>query len=157
MHEKTWNSCAKTADLGAWMFRSVYAAIGAYASTPVQQLRSLHIDWEAIAGDHSVRPPRDLDEDLDQNRWLWATWCVMSVTREYPKEQQKIFHWYFVGNTGSNINRRERLGISQIAQKLSIPRKRVSQILWRMVDDVEDELVRRGLLESAESATQKAA
>ena len=81
----------------------------------------------------------------------------MSVTREYPREQQKIFHWYFVGNTGSNINRRERLGISQIAQKLSMPRKRVSQILWRMVDDVEDDLVRRGLLESAENAAKKAA
>ena len=154
---QSWHTCTDATDPSAFMFRSVYTAISAYSSTPVQQLKSLHIDWEAIAGDHSVRPPRDLHADIEENRWLWATWCVMRVVRDYPREEQRIFHLYFVGETGTNINRRERLGISQIATKLGIPRKRISRLLWRMVDEVEAELIRRGLLESTEVAAQRAA
>ena len=136
-----------------YLFSTVYEALGWYGRAPIPKLKSLNIDFETVicpAG-HPSNP--DWLSDLTTNKHIWAFWCVESVLNDYPHEETKMFRMRYIGlaDLGNDTEYRRRFGAQEIALIMGVSRHAVGRITGRILDDIENEMIRRGVLARHES------
>lgn len=131
-----------------FMFDSALDCVFAYRNPPIQQLKAAFWDWEAIECRTPVKAPREFLSDLGRNKWLWAQWVINGTLASYGGLERQAFLLRYVGRlSGGKIDLRDRLGVQQIAEELGISRFKVGRITGRILDEIEADLIRRGLMQ----------
>jgi hypothetical protein len=107
--------------------------------------------WQGIKHDRSsqefdpeARPPRlPLDDGLDPlDHWHKITMAIRDALRYHNSTKaREVFVMYW------KVDNERRTSVDEIADKLGLSTRRVQQLVKEVTDEIENRLIRKGLLE----------